>query len=394
MTTFKVRAPLRGFTMLEMMVVVTISLSLMVLLVPVFQITTRTVQTVERKLAVYEAARNILDILESELFLTTFNERGEHLSIKNYTYTDTDSFTDSTNTAPVTARFGRSSRREADSIHYVKLQAGGFRFAKNLLFNGSMAFPLAYPEGNYTTPEAWNCTLHSTLIYPELDRGDGANSSLCPDRPTQLANVNQVAVAMVSTSLTGEHYGGSYGPTFTIAPTWMPPNAGGGSCADHADAVYNALAPGNEVRRAPGWTAEDVAQETLGMTGFDMQWSRLRTFGGVRLMDLEIAYWDADARQFVGSEPDGAGAVPFPDKKAVYFSPPPRALKITITVCDPLKRTSITLSRVVQIPAGMGRCGVGQIDLGANSNIRLDGDPTPYNKTIDIGPGKLNDPNL
>ena len=44
---------MRGFTLLEMMVVVTISLLLMVLVVPIFQICTRTVRTVERKLALY-----------------------------------------------------------------------------------------------------------------------------------------------------------------------------------------------------------------------------------------------------------------------------------------------------------------------------------------------------
>ena len=52
----------RGFTLLEMMTVLAISLGLMLIIVPVFTVSTRVVERVERKLAVYESARGILDM--------------------------------------------------------------------------------------------------------------------------------------------------------------------------------------------------------------------------------------------------------------------------------------------------------------------------------------------
>src|SRR5476649_1096975 len=83
----------RAFTLVEMMVVLTVSLLLMTMIVPIFRLSTKTVQVVERKLAVYESARNVLDLVESELQLAISNEKGEHFSIKHVSWIDTDTFT-------------------------------------------------------------------------------------------------------------------------------------------------------------------------------------------------------------------------------------------------------------------------------------------------------------
>src|SRR6185436_13543238 len=113
----------RGFTLIEMLVVLAISLMLMVLVVPVFQVTTKTVQAVERKLSVYEAARNILDIIESDVKLGVVNERGGHWSLKSVAWEDNDAFTPpgstliTGNTDKASMAY-KQSRRFADAVNY------------------------------------------------------------------------------------------------------------------------------------------------------------------------------------------------------------------------------------------------------------------------------------
>ena len=60
------------------------------------------------------------------------------------------------------------------TINYVKMQAGGYRFATNLVQPGSMAFPLTYPEISETAPEGWKCSIRSTMMYPYLYNEGGA----------------------------------------------------------------------------------------------------------------------------------------------------------------------------------------------------------------------------
>lgn len=96
------RHPQRAFTLVEMMVVLTVSLLMMTMIVPIFKVSTRTVQTVERKLAVYEAARNIIEIIESDVQLAMSNEKGDHFSIKHVSWLDTDPFTPPSPTPPLT----------------------------------------------------------------------------------------------------------------------------------------------------------------------------------------------------------------------------------------------------------------------------------------------------
>jgi prepilin-type N-terminal cleavage/methylation domain-containing protein len=83
----------RGFTLLEMMTVLAIALILMMMMVEVFKVSTHTVQIVERKLAVYEAARGLLDEVEDNVRRTGYNERGELFAIKSMSFTDNDPVT-------------------------------------------------------------------------------------------------------------------------------------------------------------------------------------------------------------------------------------------------------------------------------------------------------------
>lgn len=115
-----------GFTIIEMMVVLAICVSLMLLIVPIFRVSTGTVRNVEEKLAAYEAARNILDVMEQEIKQSMMNERGEHFSIKSVPYKDTDPFTpDQTGSAATmdTTKY-TYSRREACTLNLMRPQPG------------------------------------------------------------------------------------------------------------------------------------------------------------------------------------------------------------------------------------------------------------------------------
>ena len=355
-----------GFTVVEMLVVLALSLALMTLIVPIFQIATRTVKGVERRLALYEAARNILDLLEYEIAMAAVNERGEHFSLKSWTAQDADPCTrdqDGSPATPDTLPY-LYSRREGDALAYVKLQAGAFRYAGNLLQPGSMAFALAYPEIAQSAPEAWKCSTRSTWIYPYKysDAGAGFFDGTL-SRARQTANVSLAEIEIIAHGLTNQH---------------------GGIGADlaQADPIPLTLAPGFEIKLSdPGYNPsnsdgrEDPREVVMQMWHKDLKATKRRKLGGIRAMDFDVAYWDDAARKFVDP----------PDGTALYFWPPPKALRVTVTVCDAERRGQLTLTRIVQLCAGIGD-GQAANTLDTQG---LDADPQPFNRTKQLGAANL-----
>ncbi len=320
----------RGFTLVEMMVVLTVSLLLMTMIAPIFRLSTRTVQVVERKLAVYEAARNVLDLIESELKLSVANERGGRWSLKRTSWLDTDTFTPVSPTPPLTPGITDTaslayaqSRRFSDALDYVRLEGGGAGGAgANLYtqFPGGKSFPLQYPCGLIAYPEAWRASMRSTLIYQhKIESADyeSDNAGNRWNRPGQLADVSQVEMAFVFYSV-GDQFRGS-----------------GGNIITHYDAIPDALGPGKEARM-PDYYKGDVGD------------NRQRRLGQFKVLDLAVSYWDDTARQFTD----------VPDNDVVYFWPMPKAVRVTITVCDRDKRSTVTLCRLIHLPTGTGPGGV------------------------------------
>jgi prepilin-type N-terminal cleavage/methylation domain-containing protein len=318
------RTKLAGFTMLEMMVVVAIVLSLMVMLVPMFQVTTKTAQTVQRKLAVYAAARNILDIITNEVRMAAVNERGEHFSIKHVAYLDTDTTVIPSINAQLTPPGDLpyiQSRRQADCVNFLGLQPGAYRWGYSSagpgtgpMFRGSQAHPLAYCELEAHYPEMWKASIRSSLSY-QTDPAWELSSR--PNRVQQLNDVSKIDVTFAynAVSETLKQYE-------SPKDTWH---------YQYRDEPVDNCAPGNEIR---------VSRAVGGYEDQNMN----RRITGINLMDLNIAYWDENARKFVDQ----------PDSTVIYFSPPPKAVRITITVCDRDKRGKVTLCRVVKIPVGEG----------------------------------------
>jgi prepilin-type N-terminal cleavage/methylation domain-containing protein len=162
----------RGFTLAEMIAVLAICLSLTVLVVPIFRVSTSTVRNVEEKLAAYEAARNILDVIDMEIRQAQINERGEHFSIKHAFYKDTDTFTpDQTgNPLAMDTTLYNYSRREAAVINMMRPQPGA-QFAtvawdRSTRVEGSLAHPLAYNTQMIYMPtlhESWYESIRTTM---------------------------------------------------------------------------------------------------------------------------------------------------------------------------------------------------------------------------------------
>ena len=338
------RHPQRAFTLVEMMVVLTVSLLMMTMIVPIFKVSTRTVQTVERKLAVYEAARNIIEIIESDVQLAMSNEKGDHFSIKHVSWLDTDPFTPPSPTPPLTPGVSdtsslayRQSRRVTDALDYIRIEGNGVRGGPDQ-FPGGKAFPMAYPDHNLAYPEAWKCSLRSTLLYQHPVAYASSDYQLSAsgqrwNRNEQLADVGQIEAALVFYSSFDQ-------------PKWY---AGALNYAQHYDQAPQFMGPGREIR-------VPISLDAVGDQGGVVQ----RRLGGLKIMDLSIAYWD-DSPANAG----GGGGKQFkdlPDNTVVYFWPAPKAIRITITVCDVDKRDQVTLCRVVQIPLG---CGGGVINTAA-----------------------------
>ena len=331
----------RGFTLVEMMVVLTVSLLLMTMIVPIFRVTTRTVQTVERKLAVYEAARNIIEIIESDVQLAMTNERGEHFSLKHVSWLDTDPFTPVSPSPALDPGVSdtnnlafHQSRRFTDALDYIRVEGNGVRGGPTQ-FPGGKAFPMAYPDHNLAYPEVWKCSLRSTLLYQHpiaYAASDYQTDAVGQrwNRNEQVADVSQIEAAIVFYAAFDQ-------------PKWY---AGTLNYAQHYDQVPQFMGPGREIR-------VPISLDAVGDQGGVVQ----RRLGGLKLMDLQISYWD--------DSPSAGGGKQFkdlPDNTVVYFWPAPKAIRITITVCDSEKRDQVTLCRVVQIPLG---CGNGAVNTAA-----------------------------
>jgi prepilin-type N-terminal cleavage/methylation domain-containing protein len=331
----------RGFTLLEMVTVLAISLMLMTLIVPVFQVTTKTVQNVERKLALYESARNMLDLVEAEVQLAIANEKGEHFSIKHVSWLDTD--------VPFTRNFPgpvvlpgagdagniayKCNRRVSDALNYVRVEGHGINASwvpTMRMFPGGKFFPLQCPVMDSSFPEAWKCSMRSTLLYQhDFEATEEVDSDALHQRwsrPEQLTDVSQIELCFIFQS---------------IGSQWQSNTA---AIKNYADQCPNFLGPGRETK----------IPHLVGAAGKGtIEFLKQRRLGQVKIMDLAISYWDDTQKQFTD----------LPENTVVYFFPMPKCVRITITVCDPDKRGILTLSRVVQLP-----CGSGDGNVLANTN--------------------------
>jgi hypothetical protein len=124
------------------------------------------------------------------------------------------------------------------------------------------------------------------------------------------------------------------------------------------DTIPNRLGPGREIK---------VPHGLEGMEGI----TRQRRLGQIKMMDLDVAYWDDTKKQFVE----------LPDSTVIYFSTMPKAIRTTITACDPDKHDIITLCRITQMPCGSGDGNV-LLNPGATSDTAYYTDKLQPNNTF------------
>jgi prepilin-type N-terminal cleavage/methylation domain-containing protein len=312
----------RGFTLLEMMVVAMVALILMSMIVPIFQVTTRSVATVEKKLAVYEAARMILDFYEGEITTAAFDCRGNQFGIKATEWTDNDKFTP----AGTSERYA-ASLRHGGSISFVKPPSYIYYSAYGFGQNTALVNP------------TWGVDCNISYITSSLA------ASKAFTRAPQLDNVSTITTSGYNMQ---RHWAENTGLYYADAPANTIPMY---SPKDHCP---TSLAPGFEF-------------EPYG--GYDNDAGHGSYQPAMAVIDFDIAYWDEAARDFKH----------LPKDTAAYFAPPPKAVRITITVCDPDKRARVTLQRVVRIPVGTGP-GV----LAATAPDPKYMLPSPYNRLKDL----------
>jgi len=372
-----------GFTLMEIMVVVAVALTMMTMIVPIFSVTTRTVGTVERRLIIYQRARNIIDQIENDVWMAGVNERGDTFNIKSVTYLDVDQNRAVSpgpdvdpslpnNPLPPDPVAYRMSRRYASAINVMKHQGGGFRWANGLVMPGSQAFPNSYPEFFINTPEAWKVSIRSTLLYHQFTnywQDLGYNFS----RTQQLEDISRIRLEMTNNAV------------------YMRSTYGGGGGNMHYDQLFHDTEPGYEIKhtgdRWEYWArcSEDPNRLASGLTSANQYYEVQRVSGAISLLDFDVAYWDDASRQF--KRP--------PDGTMVNFAPAPKAVRITVTVADQDKRMLLTLARVIGIANGTGICddensspafgGTPQLKFQSLPGpVRMDTDPYPYNRAKDL----------
>ena len=350
----------RAFTLVEMMVVLTVSLLLMTMIVPIFRLSTKTVQVVERKLAVYESARNVLDLIEAEMQLAITTDKGEHFSIKHVSWLDTDPFTPPFGGPPImpgttdpTNMAFKHERRISDAVNYVRLEGHGTNtnwVPSMRMFPGGKFFPMSYPILENYYPDGWKCSMRSTLLYQhDFEQGDGDSDAGQKrwSRAEQLGDVSQVELAFIFE---------------TIANQWE----GVQPVKTYYDQCPNFLGPGREIK----------VPHLIGPTGGagQLECQRQRRLGDIKVMDLAVSYWDDVQKKYQD----------LPENTVVYFFPMPKAIRTTITVCDIDKRTTLTLCRITQLPCGSGDGNVLLNAAGAADTAYYTDKVQPNNTTFAV----------
>ncbi len=246
----------RGFTLIEMMVVVTVCLGLMTMVVPVFRLVTKTTVRIERKLAVYEAARMMLDYYETEINSAVYDTRGNQFGIKHGQFNDTDPFTP----AVSATRYG-ASQRHCGELTYLRMPS----FSSNTTMGSHYLNMCLY---NYT----WAAEVNLCAM------GHNALSSDSSWPRTQfLADVTK---GNTSGYLSQVH--------------WAVTSAG-------HDTPAKATCPGFE------WGSGDIADDEAGHG---------RSLPTLDVLDFEVAYWD-DVEHTFKNLPNLTSAYFAPPPKAI-----------------------------------------------------------------------------
>ena len=388
----------RGFTLVEMMISVSICLGMMLVVTGVFKVCTGTVRSVERRLAVYEAARGILDTMDIELGRAYQNEKGEQFSIRNVVFDEAStsyknqqgqgsskswdynilSSVPYVTSGPIARYF--QDMRLADSIHYVRWGAQPNEDNSNpaSVYPRAYYFPIV-PTGNTNTwgggtgsAGFYAGATYSTLQVLPSYWNSTINSQVYTHRTDMMANPARIQICTQYAGRTG----GS-GPQYNTTNGYV-------SGCSAGNEPSNFGAPGHEIF-APRGPSGGTGLGSSSMLGFNDPTAPVGTLGfsnltSVSVLDFGIAYWQDGV-------PTGSFVYPT-NNTAIYFAPPPKAICVTIQVCDRNKQSRICLTRIVQIKTGNSPANA-NFAAGLATTAPADVyyyDPARYNRMKQLGP--------
>jgi prepilin-type N-terminal cleavage/methylation domain-containing protein len=314
----------RGFTLIEMMLVVFISLIMIVMAVPIFNVSIKTVKVVERKLAVHEASRMALDMVDEILQGIVFDPRGNHFSLRRKSYPSSDPIT-----IPGAQPYYQSLRR-MDSANFLTLPSAKFDDP----IPGGFLIPCYYAN----TPMLRSCTVgwRPDVMFMQV-----------------LGSFQRTAYRTASIDSAVDNSLLQFVNTYSTTP---------------ASPKYplNALGPGRE------YYAKD------SITGGGLPKSDVRPFYAI---DVAFDYWDDVERKFKELADNEACYFAPPPKaiRATLSFVVVHYDKVAegVSVRTPAKSSRMTVSRILWLPTAGGDGVV----AGTAINYT---DPMPYNKHIDL----------
>ncbi|HYF51218.1 MAG TPA: type II secretion system protein [Planctomycetota bacterium] len=336
-----------GFTLIEMMIVLAVSLAIMGMMVPMFTVSTRTVATVEAKLQAYQSARMILDIMETEIRLAhPVGERGEIFAIKNY-HIDTMGKDKFANYPDPSKRYALSRRREGDCALFGQISRLE-TYAGNS-YSSSFNLGLVWPNMcNHSAREGQAVRFGGDLMHKNFWELEGYRTD----------------VSKIEFSLSVESQ-------YQNVKWWW--DAGGNTLMQPLDMETDYYAPGKQ------W-GEPLCSPHHAKWGWEIP--------GIRCMDVDIAWWDDVNKQWCGAAKDQKY-----DFTSIYLAPIPKAVRFTITVCDPDKKSKVTLSRVVRMPAGNGSGAIDPAQGASTDTAWFQADPANPKKPLISQYNRLKDLN-
>jgi hypothetical protein len=329
--------------MIELMVVMVITLIIMGMLTSLFVSATKVVQVVELKLRLNEQARGILDSFEQQITNACADERGGIFAIKALDFTDGD-------TDPKVSKTVADSKRKVDMLNYVYPSRKDVKTMYN--YPPSGGFP-------YALGSSWNA----------VSGGDPADHTVEFVMAAFMANVHYPAddgfhgvtynsdFKMTAGLVAAEIFARKMAAKNDVSRIWYclrraePANNPSGTnplmpgAYPGADAHPHQLEPGYEYGgpyRGQGSGHAGISYQAAGYKHNDE--APYAIFNDVYVMDMSIAVWDETDRKFHR----------VPSLCAVYFAPIPKAILISMTVCDINKKGRISYSRIVRMPAGIG----------------------------------------
>ena len=304
-----------GFTIIEMLVAVGLSILLIGVVTMAFQVAARTIEVVQRKLDIYEAARGVMQEMSMAIKPAALNFRGEYFIIKSVAWQDKDPRTPEDATKVGDQLFPKmevlvvpqmdatrydASRRECDCLSYIQSTIG-----RSDGGGATMPYAAASPYSSGYKLERFH---HNALFRSSWD----LNTNCLDD----VLGMN-------------------------IKPFGMYANM-------PYETLYGADTDGDGKDEAFTYQYFECEEFEL-RPGRDYSGTSVNARSGrgradIASMDFNVSFWHDGVRRFIDP----------PDYTMVAISPLPRAIKIAVSIWDYDGRDYETFCRIIWLPAGVG----------------------------------------